>query len=422
MMRARRWLIFTALAASLLARAAGAADFEEKRFYLTPFVGWTIWDKERQFLTGEDLPNDLYYGGRAGVRLSHSWWIDLAGGYTDSETCCDWVEWTHFSGNLMWSPATLRTFNPFLSVGAGLSRYAHTFGEAEKLGTLEAAGGFRVRLSEAFGLRLEARDVLAIPKAPIRTAHVNDIILGAGLTFAFGGGESKELDSDGDGVPDSRDRCPDTPRGCVVDANGCPIDSDHDGVCDGVDACPNTLAGCVVDAKGCPLDSDHDGVCDGLDQCPNTVAGATVDRVGCVLVEEDPEVKQRETELLDTGMLRISDINFDFDKSNIRPESHHTLDVVGKVLTKWPGLRIQIDAHTDSRGTAAYNEALSHRRAASVREYLLAHFPQFTPAQLTSHGFGESDPQVPNDSDAHRAQNRRVEFKVLNREMLKRDK
>jgi OOP family OmpA-OmpF porin len=296
MMRAHRWLIFAALAMSLMARSATGADFEEKRFYVTPFLGWTIFDSERKFLTGDDLPNDLHYGGRAGVRLNRLLWIDLAGGYTPVTTCCDWVEWTHYSGNLMFSPASGRRMNPFFSVGGGLSSYKHSAGPTEKLGTLEAAGGLRVRLNNTFGLRLEARNLLAIPKGPIKSAHVDDILVGVGLNMAFGGGDREPLpvdgDSDGDGVMDSRDKCPGTQRGCVVDADGCPIDS------------------------------DHDGVCDGLDQCPNTASGATVDRVGCVIAPpEPPEIKQRETELLDTGMLRISDINFDYDKSSIRPRS-----------------------------------------------------------------------------------------------------
>src|SRR6185436_3202415 len=340
-MRAGRWLIFATLAASLLAPMAGAAEFEEKRFYVTPFAGWTFFDSERKFITGADLPNDVYWGGRAGVRLTHSFWFDVAGGYTPVETCCDWVEWQHLSGNLMWSPATLNTINPFLSVGTGWSAYRHSSGPKEEFGTVEAAGGLRVRLSEAFGLRLEARNVLGVPKKNWSKAHTDDIIVGAGLTFAFGGGCKAdevipvEVDSDGDGVMDPRDRCPNTPRGCSVDADGCPADSDHDGVCNGVDRCPNTLAGCQVDATGCPLDSDGDGVCDGLDQCPNTASGATVDRVGCVIPEEVPrEIQERETELLDTGMLRISDINFAFDRSDILPASYHTLDVVGTVLTK----------------------------------------------------------------------------------------
>lgn len=96
-------------------------------------------------------------------------------------------------------------------------------------------------------------------------------------------------DTDGDGVADSIDNCPNTPAGDTVDANGCtvtgPTDSDNDGVNDGDDLCPNTPAGDSVDADGCtinqPTDSDGDGVEDSADSCPNTPAGATVDANGC---------------------------------------------------------------------------------------------------------------------------------------------
>ena len=97
------------------------------------------------------------------------------------------------------------------------------------------------------------------------------------------------------------------------------------------------------------------------------------------------------------------------------------LDTVGRVLTKWPGLRIEIDGHTDSRGSNDYNLGLSRRRAASVRAYLLEHFKQFKPTQITSKGYGESKPLVPNTSPANMQLNRRVEFVVLNKEILKRE-
>jgi OOP family OmpA-OmpF porin len=200
-----------------------------------------------------------------------------------------------------------------------------------------------------------------------------------------------------------------------VDARGCPIDSDGDGVCDGVDTCPNTPQGCKVDANGCPLDSDGDGVCDGLDKCPDTPSGTRVESDGC----PPSEVRQRETELLDTGLIRLQDVKFETAKSNILPESHHALDVVGEVLSKWPQLKIEIGGHCDSRGTDAYNLALSHRRVNSVRTYLLEHFPKLEAAQFAAKGYGESQPLVPNTSPANMSQNRRVEFKVLNKEVLK---
>ncbi len=91
------------------------------------------------------------------------------------------------------------------------------------------------------------------------------------------------LDSDGDGVPDYLDKCPDTPKGMKVDAKGCPLDSDGDGVADHLDKCPDTPKGVKVDENGCPLDSDGDGVADHLDKCPDTPKGVKVDENGCPL-------------------------------------------------------------------------------------------------------------------------------------------
>jgi outer membrane protein OmpA-like peptidoglycan-associated protein len=98
-----------------------------------------------------------------------------------------------------------------------------------------------------------------------------------GVSFSF----PENRDSDGDGVPDSRDLCPDTPPGVLIDENGCPLDMDGDGVPDYLDQCSNTPRGVKVDKNGCPIDSDNDGVPDYLDKCPNTPAGISVDKNGC---------------------------------------------------------------------------------------------------------------------------------------------
>jgi hypothetical protein len=129
-------------------------------------------------------------------------------------------------------------------------------------------------------VRLDARYVfhnLDIPEFP--NEHQDNFELTAGFSIMLGGGPPK--DSDGDGVRDSRDKCPDTPHGAIVDERGCPKDSDGDGVFDGIDACPDTPQGCPVDARGCPLDSDGDGVIDCRDKCPSTPRGAKVDASGC---------------------------------------------------------------------------------------------------------------------------------------------
>jgi peptidoglycan-associated lipoprotein len=92
------------------------------------------------------------------------------------------------------------------------------------------------------------------------------------------------------------------------------------------------------------------------------------------------------------------------------------------VLAKWPQLKIEVGGHCDSRGSDAYNLGLSDRRVMSVRKYLLQHFPKLEAAQLSAKGYGESQPLVPNTSPENMAQNRRVEFKVLNKEDLKQIK
>jgi outer membrane protein OmpA-like peptidoglycan-associated protein len=95
------------------------------------------------------------------------------------------------------------------------------------------------------------------------------------------------LDSDGDGVPDYLDQCPNTPKAAIgfVDAHGCPLDTDKDGVPDYLDKCPDTPQGVAVDSVGCPVDTDGDGVPDYLDKCPDTpkAAKGMVDKNGCLL-------------------------------------------------------------------------------------------------------------------------------------------
>jgi OOP family OmpA-OmpF porin len=200
---------------------------------------------------------------------------------------------------------------------------------------------------------------------------------------------AKPLDSDGDGVPDDIDKCPDTPRGVQVDAKGCPLDSDGDGVPDYLDKCPDTPQGAPVDAEGCPLDSDGDGVADYLDQCPGTPKGATVNSVGCWAFE---------------GV-----VLFDFAKYEIKPEAYSLLDEAVSVLKKNPEIVVEIQGHTDNIGSGAYNQKLSENRAKAIVDYLVDH--GIASYRLTAKGYGFTQPVASNDTEEGRARNRRVELR-----------
>jgi len=196
------------------------------------------------------------------------------------------------------------------------------------------------------------------------------------------------MDSDGDGVYDNLDRCPDTPKEVKVDAQGCPIDSDGDGVHDHLDKCPNTPAGVKVDNKGCPLDIDGDGVADNLDQCPDTPMGATVDARGC--------------------WTYASVVLFDINSAEVKSEAYPMLQEAVLIMKKNPDLKVEVDGHTDSTGTAAYNMTLSVKRAEAIKDHFVNN--GVDPNRLTTKGFGITNPAASNDTKAGRAKNRRVEL------------
>ncbi|RJP93932.1 MAG: outer membrane beta-barrel domain-containing protein [Desulfobacteraceae bacterium] len=168
------------------------------------------------------------------------------------------------------------------------------------------------------------------------------------------------------------------------------LDSDKDGVYDCDDACPDTPIGVSVDAKGCPLDTDGDGVADYKDECPNTPKGAHVDARGCWVVE---------------GVL------FDTDKVDIKSQYVQELDNVATVMNNNPGLKFEIQGHTDNVGSPAYNQKLSEKRAWAVKNYLLK--KGINKDRLTSKGFGFNSPAATNNTAEGKALNRRVEIKPL---------
>lgn len=132
-------------------------------------------------------------------------------------------------------------------------------------------------IDPSWGFRVDARDniiwnetVVDVDEGDTDSEASNNWELSAGLSFFFGGGPRYEepvvrepVDSDGDGVSDDRDRCPNTPAGTRVDAFGCPVpvDSDGDGVVDDRDRCPNTPAGTPVDSDGCPIVEEEPAAC-----------------------------------------------------------------------------------------------------------------------------------------------------------------
>jgi OOP family OmpA-OmpF porin len=135
-------------------------------------------------------------------------------------------------------------------------------------------------------------------------------------------------------------------------------------------------------------DDDADGINNCTDKCPETLKGAHVNQFGCWIV----------------------DIKFDNDKSDIKPLYYEELDNTVMVINHNPGVHIEVQGHTSSTGTAAYNQRLSERRAKAVKDYLSRAHAKGT---LTTRGYGLTQPIDSNETEAGRANNRRVQLEVL---------
>ncbi|WP_085637339.1 MULTISPECIES: OmpA family protein [unclassified Pseudomonas] len=158
-------------------------------------------------------------------------------------------------------------------------------------------------------------------------------------------------------------------------------------------------------------DEDGDGVFDRRDRCPDTPANTPVDHRGCPLPQYPATEKPAPAP--QTEVITLSDagnVLFDFDKSDLTPAAKSQLDSLMDKLRNADVVSIKVIGHTDSKGTDAYNQALSERRASSVAAYLLSQ--GLEPGKLTSEGRGEREPVADNNTDEGRAQNRRVELHI----------
>jgi OOP family OmpA-OmpF porin len=218
-------------------------------------------------------------------------------------------------------------------------------------------------------------------------------------------------DRDKDGIIDKADACPDVPGIKTEDpkTNGCP-DRDKDGILDEVDACPDEAGEKNADPKknGCPpsKDRDGDGIPNEQDACPDAAGQPNPDpkKNGCPVAR------------VEKGQIRIREqVQFANNSAQILKASNFVLEAVIKILKENPQIqKVGIEGHTDNKGSAALNKKLSEKRAQSVVSWLVAH--GIDKSHLTAAGYGRERPIDSNVTDEGRANNRRVEFHILDQE------
>ncbi|TBM99405.1 OmpA family protein [Hyunsoonleella flava] len=380
---------------------------------------------------------DGFSFGVAGSLNKIDKWGDVPGSFPEETRNVDDLSYYAIDGTIKYGIGEVldwKTFDPFIGIGGG-----YTWIDEIGAGTLNGTLGFNLWFSENIGLTIQTAYKHAFED--YLDTHFQH---SAGLSIRFGG-----TDTDGDGIYDKDDACPDVAgleafNGCpdtdgdgiedskddcpneagAAEFNGCP-DGDGDGVVDKDDNCPTVaglkaLGGCpdadgdgVTDAddkcpdeagpaanKGCPWpDSDGDGVLDKDDKCPD-VKG-TVANNGCPEVSE--EVQKTLNEYAKT-------ILFDTGKSTIKAQSAAVLADIITILKEYPTAKFTVEGHTDSVGSEKLNQRLSDSRANSVKEYLVEN--GIDAFRLSALGYGESKPIDTNKTRKGRANNRRVEINL----------
>jgi OmpA-OmpF porin, OOP family len=417
----------------VIAAFTARAENNAGSFSLTPTVGAYFFENNQNF------KNNITFGWRAGYNFTDNLGTELYYSYVPSlfkdTDSTNNVYVAGIEGLYHFMPNG--RFVPFLAFGVGAFHYSDD--RARYVPTnfvIDYGAGMKYFVTDNIALRADVRHVI-----PFNPAY-NDLLATVGINFAFGiktPDKSKVeeppipmkriVDSDGDGVPDDKDMCPDTPagvkvdqKGCspdidsdrdgvpdsidrcpgnpasvVVDKYGCPPDSDNDGVPDYLDKCPGTPAGAKVDKDGCPSDSDNDGVSDYKDKCPNTPAGVAVDKNGCPLAE-----KKRTALLLK--------VQFDANKAVINKKYHKEIKKAAAFMKEHPKATATIVGHTDDvekAGKPKSSMLLSKARANSVSQYLIKKFG-IKGSRISVLGHGPDTPLASNKTKAGRQKNRRA--------------
>lgn len=338
-------------------------------------------------------------------------------------------------------------FVPYLYGGVALLYFDPEDGNGHRL-TRNASNTYartEFTINGEFGMRFLASEKisvnLGINTNYVQSDNLDDVIAGTdydfflagfgGITYYFGGAKDSDgdgvndgedacpetpfgvavdqfgcaIDNDNDGVPDYLDRCHDTPVNIKVDEYGCPIDSDKDGVPDYLDLCLDTPPNIPVDEEGCPLDTDKDGVPDYMDNCADTPAGTEVDKWGCPVKEELPEV---------TTFVLTGSVNFEIAKSDLLPRAKAELNKILTVMIEHPETSWLIEGHTDNTGSYAFNKQLSYERASTVAIYLINN--GIDSDRFVVIGVGPDEPVAANTTESGRALNRRVTIELIDKD------
>jgi len=364
---------------------------KEYKYEITPVIGYNIpegnLNLKEQFLVGSEFQvnTDTFLKPELSILFTDADYEDLP----INPSTDIW----RFAVNGVHDFDAIGAFTPLVKVGVGYETIDDHLADNRDSVFFNAGAGVKAAITDAIALKLEA--------VYMNKRTDSNFALLAGINFAFGEKAQPEApkpvdgDDDNDGVLNSIDKCPTTPAGEAVNAEGCPLDDDRDGVLNSVDKCPTTPAGEAVNSDGCPIDGDddNDGVLNSKDRCLTTPKGNIVDATGCTL-----EVNLH--------------INFENNSYVIDEASKLRVKKFANFLIDRPDFTALIIGHTNNIGSKANNQVLSESRAKATKDLIIEY--GVAENRITAIGKGENDPVTSNNTAEGLVKNRRIEA-ILNK-------
>lgn len=322
-----------ALALGAAGAVAQSAAADEGRFYIVPGVQWMDFDSDRQADDNQGYMIGLGYG------LSDNLALELNHTKINLHTVGGRDRLRNLRLDLVYKlDNSVGTLSPYFVGGIGGNKFDVTDSQT----MLNFGAGLSYRFNDRLEWRTAARTFYGL------RGSTYDFGIDTGLVVHLGSAPQRRVeptpapapvaavrDSDGDGVPDDRDECPNTPPNYAVDERGCPI-----------------------------------------------------------IIEEVARITLA--------------VQFDFDRAEVRPEFFDDIRRVADFLNEHQGIAAALEGHTCNMGAEDYNQGLSERRAAAVRQLLVDRFG-VSASRITSTGYGESRPAASNATQEGRERNRRVE-------------
>ncbi len=382
----RLTLLLLLLASGPLATSAQAQN-RSGSFNLSPMVGGTVFEGNMRL---KDRP---VYSLALGLNLTSRFGVEGVAGLIETEVVpfgSPEVDLRFGRLDLLYHFRPERRFVPYLAAGAGIVslKVEGVENDDEDL-QFNYGAGFKYFVSPSVALRGDVRHLVQHRTNNKNTPrdYYNQLTWSGGLTLQLGGRKAAPQPRPADPVAAPSPLAEEKPA-LLPELPPVARDSDGDGIPDDRDKCPKTVWG-GVNADGCPKDSDGDGVEDERDACPGTPTGMAVDERGC-------------------PTLRLA-VQFTSGRLDIDPRHHAELAKAAEFIKSQPGGYFLVEGHTDSVGPADRNERLSWQRAESVRRHLIDQFG-IAPERLRARGVGESRPIADNATQEGRLRNRRVEI------------